>query len=98
MEEYQNDALVSLIRQAQGSSALSRRAPVEGSSRPVSAASFYVPTLPAASSSGLQLAPMYSGHLPASYALDAASRDVLPSIPDEAQSDAHLFFVGVDVY
>lgn len=57
----------------------------------VSAASFYVPALPAASSSNLELAPMYSGHLPASYALDAESRDVMP---DDAVSDAHLFFVS----
>lgn len=57
----------------------------------VSAASFYVPALPAASSSNLVLAPMYSGHLPAAYPLDAQSRDIMP---DDAESDAHLFFVS----
>lgn len=56
----------------------------------VSAASFYVPALPAASSSNLILAPMFSGHLPASYSLNAQSRDTMP---DDAVSDAHLFFV-----
>lgn len=56
----------------------------------VSAASFYVPALPAASSSNLVLAPMFSGHLPGSYSLNAQSRDIMP---DDAVSDAHLFFV-----
>lgn len=57
----------------------------------ISEASFYVPALPAASSSNLVLSPMYSGHLPAAYPLDAQSRDI---IPDDAVSDAHLFFVS----
>ena len=59
----------------------------------VSAATFFVPALPAASSSNLVLAPMYSGHLPASYGLDARSRDIMP---DDAVSDAHLFFVRIN--
>lgn len=58
----------------------------------ISQASFFVPALPAASSSNLVLSPMYSGHLPAAYNLDAKSRDILP---DDAVSDAHLFFVSI---
>lgn len=58
----------------------------------ISQAFFFVPALPAASSSNLVLSPMYSGHLPAAYNLDAKSRDI---IPDDAVSDAHLFFVSI---
>lgn len=53
-----------------------------------SAASFYVPRLPA-QPADLQLAPMYSGHLPASYAIrDDVNLDIL-------DNDAHLFFLLV---
>lgn len=92
-----DDGLVQLIHRAQqsqrsreGTGATFTRAHEKRGSHAVSAASFYVPALPAASSSAISIPSMYSGHLPATYHLDGSSED---SQPDDAVSDAHLFFV-----
>lgn len=97
-----SESLISIIRRAQALDQHVKKRSETNSTRTVdkdqhagndivSEASFYVPALPAASSSNLVLSPMYSGHLPAAYPLDAQSRDVMP---DDAVSDAHLFFVS----
>lgn len=68
-----------------------RRGPVASTSKAAkqpSAASFYVPRLPG-QPLDLELSPMYSGHLPASYSIQ---NTVDPEVLD---NDAHLFFLLV---
>lgn len=84
-------SLVSLIQHAQqqeqsSPSLLGKRKRPVGKRAALSSASFYVPKL-VAQPEGMRLSAMYSGHLPASYALNAD--------PSLAESDAHLFFLLV---
>lgn len=95
----QPETLAQVIQRAQRDEAARKsrrsvrkgRGPVASTSkaaRQASAASFYVPRLPGQTPE-LQLAPMYSGHLPASY---STAEDIDPAT---LENDAHLFFLLV---
>lgn len=89
--DHRRPSLARLVQKAQEArfSRLNRRDPVPSTSnaaRQPSAASFYVPRLPGQPPE-LQLAPIYSGHLPASY--------LMPGDADSQENDAHLFFLLV---